>query len=50
MHRATFNLEYQIDSFNYLKVTPNVSYSGSNGNSNTLLDYRKNRRANIEGY
>ena len=41
MHRATFNLEYQIDSFNYLKVTPNVSYSGSNGNSNTLLDYRK---------
>ncbi len=41
MHRATLNLEYQVDSFNYLKITPNISYSGSNGNSKTLLDYRK---------
>lgn len=40
-HRATFNLEYQIDSFNYLKITPNVSYNGATGNSRTLLDYRK---------
>lgn len=39
-HRATFNIEYQIDSFNYLKVTPNFSYSGSDGNSNTILDYK----------
>lgn len=39
-HRATFNIEYQIDSFNYLKITPNFSYSGSNGNSNTILDYK----------
>jgi Outer membrane protein beta-barrel family/Carboxypeptidase regulatory-like domain len=39
-HRATFNIEYQIDSFNYLKVTPNVSYSGNDGNSKTLLDYK----------
>ncbi len=39
-HRATFNLEYQIDSFNYLKITPNVSFSGSEGNSKTLLNYK----------
>jgi hypothetical protein len=39
-HRATFNIEYQVDSFNYLKITPNVSFSGSNSNSLTLLDYK----------
>lgn len=38
-HRTTFNLEYQVDSFNYLKVTPNFSYSNSDGNSNSLFDY-----------
>ncbi len=40
-HRFTFNLEYQIDSFNYLKVSPSINYSGSDGNSNTLFDYKK---------
>ncbi len=40
-HRATFNLEYQIDSFNYLKITPNVSYSSSDGNSKTIFDYNQ---------
>ncbi|MBS1512537.1 MAG: outer membrane beta-barrel protein [Bacteroidetes bacterium] len=40
-HRATFNLEYQIDTFNYLKVTPNFSYSNSNGDNNTLFDYNQ---------
>jgi hypothetical protein len=38
-HRVTFNLEYQIDSFNYLKVTPNISISNSNNNNNTIFDY-----------
>ncbi|NOT91154.1 TonB-dependent receptor [Ferruginibacter sp.] len=38
-HRATFNVEYQIDSFNYLKVTPNINYSNSNGNSYSVFDY-----------
>ncbi len=37
-HRASFNIEYQIDSFNYLKVTPNVTYSGSRGNSSSVFD------------
>jgi len=40
-HRFTFNLEYQIDSFNYLKVSPSINYSGSDANSNTIFDYRR---------
>ncbi len=40
-HRATFNLEYQLDSFNYLKVTPNISYSANDGNSYTVFDNSK---------
>ena len=38
-HRFTFNLEYQIDSFNYLKVSPSVNYSGSDANNRTVFDY-----------
>lgn len=41
-HRASFNVEYQIDSFNYLKITPNVSYNGSNKESKTIFDYTQN--------
>lgn len=37
-HRGTFNIEYQIDSFNYLKVTPNISYSKNEGNSYSVFD------------
>lgn len=33
-HRATWNIEYKIDSLNYLKVTPYYSFSSSNGNNN----------------
>ncbi|MBK8786600.1 MAG: outer membrane beta-barrel protein [Chitinophagaceae bacterium] len=40
-HRFTFNLEYQIDSFNYLKVSPSVNYSGSDANSQTIFDYKR---------
>ncbi len=40
-HRFTFNFEYQIDSFNYLKVSPSVNYSGSDANSNTIFDYKR---------
>lgn len=31
-HRFTFNMEYKIDSFNYLKISPNVNYGSSNSN------------------
>jgi len=40
-HRATFNLEYQADSFNYFKFTPNISYSANDGNSYTTFDNTK---------
>ena len=38
-HRFTFNLEYQVDSFNYLKISPSINYSGNNANNNTNFDY-----------
>ncbi len=38
-HRFTFNLEYQMDSFNYLKVSPSINYSGSDARSKTLFVY-----------
>jgi len=37
--RFTFNMEYQVDSFNYLKISPSINYSGSNANSKTIFDY-----------
>lgn len=39
-HRFTFNIEYQIDSFNYLKVSPSFNYSGSDADSKTIFDYK----------
>ena len=38
-HRATFNMEYQVDSFNYLKISPSVSFGSNNGNSLTVFNY-----------
>ena len=40
-HRATFNLEYQVDSFNYLKISPSYNYSRSNADNYTLFDYKR---------
>ncbi len=40
-HRATFNLEYQVDSFNYLKFTPNISISNNDANSYTSYNNNK---------
>jgi Outer membrane protein beta-barrel family/CarboxypepD_reg-like domain len=38
-HRLYFNIEYNIDSFNYLKVSPGISYAGSESNSNKLFSF-----------
>ncbi|HMU10454.1 MAG TPA: outer membrane beta-barrel protein [Ferruginibacter sp.] len=38
-HRFTFNIEYQVDSFNYIKISPSINYSGSNGNNQSVFDY-----------
>jgi len=35
-HRATFNLEYKIDSMNYLKVSPFASLSSSSSDGRSL--------------
>jgi hypothetical protein len=35
-HRVTWNLEYKMDTANYLKVTPYFSYASSNGNNNGI--------------
>ncbi len=40
-HRFTFNFEYQIDSFNYLKVSPSINYSGSDANSLSGFDFTR---------
>jgi hypothetical protein len=40
-HRFTFNLEYQVDSFNYLKVSPSINYSGSDADSRSIFDYKR---------
>ncbi len=40
-HRATFNLEYQVDSFNYLKFTPNINYSSNNADNYTVFNNSK---------
>ena len=41
-HRFTFNFEYQIDSFNYLKISPSFNYSGSDANSKNIFEYTQN--------
>ena len=33
-HRFTFNLEYKIDTVNYLKFSPSFSYAGTSTNAN----------------
>ncbi len=38
-HRGTFNIEYQIDSFNYIKISPSINYSKNTGNNKSLFDY-----------
>jgi hypothetical protein len=49
-HRFYFNLEYKIDSFNYLKVSPGVSYSSNNVNNNTVFDFNDSTGKTSDGY
>jgi hypothetical protein len=46
-HRFNFNIEYKIDSLNYLKVIPNFSYGTNNGGSNTNFNITSGQRKNI---
>ncbi|WP_336516965.1 outer membrane beta-barrel family protein [Pollutibacter soli] len=38
-HRAFINFEYQIDSFNYIKISPSFSYGQSNNQSRSDFQY-----------
>ncbi|MDB5199075.1 MAG: TonB-dependent receptor [Chitinophagaceae bacterium] len=49
-HRFLFNIEYNIDSFNYLKVSPGFSYSTNNGNNQTIFDYFTANAKTSDGY
>lgn len=50
-HRVFFNVEFTIDSFNYLKISPNFSYTSGIATSNTLFDYFTAAKGKIsEGY
>ncbi|MFZ4058145.1 MAG: outer membrane beta-barrel protein [Ferruginibacter sp.] len=37
-HRLFLNIEYQIDSFHYLKISPTVTYATNYTNNNTLFE------------
>ncbi|MEO6489919.1 MAG: outer membrane beta-barrel protein [Ferruginibacter sp.] len=41
-HRFSFNLEYRIDSFNYIKFAPSVTYNRSNTNNITDFSFLDN--------
>lgn len=38
-HRFSFNVEYRIDSFNYIKFTPTINYRRSGSNSNSDFEF-----------
>jgi len=38
-HRFSFNIEYKIDSFNYLKFTPSISYNKSDEDNISDFNY-----------
>lgn len=49
-HRFSFNIEYNIDSFNYIKISPGFSYATNNGNVKTIFDYYNRDTKTSEGY
>ena len=49
-HSLFFNIECNIDSFNFLKISPTFSRSNNDGYSNTLFDYFTTSVKTSEGY
>ncbi|MCR8559945.1 TonB-dependent receptor family protein [Mucilaginibacter sp. BJC16-A38] len=41
-HRFDFNMEYKIDTLNYLKFNPNFSYGSSNDNNSDIFSNMRN--------
>ncbi|MCP9752056.1 outer membrane beta-barrel protein [Ferruginibacter sp. HRS2-29] len=48
-HRFTFNMEYKIDSFNYLKFTPTVNYTTTNSNYISDFSNAQNNKLSNNG-
>ena len=49
-HRAFLNLEYNLDSFNYVKISPGFAYTASNNQSTTDFNfYQDNTVLTSEG-
>ncbi|MBD1366461.1 TonB-dependent receptor [Mucilaginibacter sp. ZT4R22] len=42
-HRIDFNIEYRIDTLNYLKINPNFSYNSSNDNTTDAFSNTRNQ-------
>ncbi len=40
-HRLTWNVEYKMDTVNYLKVTPYFSYASAKNDNNSISEYSK---------
>ncbi len=38
-HRAFFNVEYNLDSFNYIKISPSFSYGNTNNDNTALFNF-----------
>ncbi len=49
-HRLNLNFEYQVDSFNYVKVRPNFNYAYADNRSNGEFDYTNAGFKTQEGY
>ena len=41
-HRAFFNVEYNLDSFNYIKISPSFSYGNTNNDNTTQFNFLQN--------
>lgn len=48
-HRFNFNLEYRIDSLNYLKIVPNVTFSNSDATTISTFNTLNPTRGNTNG-
>lgn len=50
-HRFFFNMEYQIDANNYLKISPNLTFATSNSTNISTFDYYLNKSVKTsDGY
>lgn len=49
-HRVNLNLEYNIDSFNYIKIRPNFNYGYADNRSTGIFNYLNGADSTQKGY